>query len=190
MKVKNANKSSIKTQKLIRKVFAELLAEKRDLNKLTVTELTQRAGISRTTFYSHYDDVYAVAEDYENGLIERFFTIDRLLEIQDYQKLIDDFFVYIIENQNEYAMICHSLDIANTAARISNLAKEKFVEICNADSKITDKSFLETEISVVIDGVFSQYVKYCHRSTNVSIEDLRGFTVGWLHDFYVRRTSR
>ncbi len=188
MKVKNLNNSSVKTKKLIRKVFAEMLSEKRDINKLTVTELTRRANISRATFYSHYDDVYSVAEDYENGLIDRFFTSDRLLEIRDYQRFIDDFFAYIIENQEEYAMICRSANIANTTERISNLAKTKFLEICNEDPKIKDKSHLETEISIMIDGIFSQYVKYCRNATNVTLENLRDFSREWIHDFFTRRT--
>lgn len=57
MKVKNLNASSVKTRNLIRDTFAELLYEKKNINKITVTELVQRADINRSTFYSHYDDV-------------------------------------------------------------------------------------------------------------------------------------
>lgn len=55
MKVKNLNASSVKTRNLIRGTFAELLYEKKNINKITVTELVQRADINRSTFYSHYD---------------------------------------------------------------------------------------------------------------------------------------
>ncbi len=187
MKVKNLNNSSIKTKKLIRKFFAEMLSERKDINKITVTELARRAGISRATFYSHYDDVYSVAEDYENGLIERFFTSERLLEMSDYQKFADDFFEYITENQEEYAMICHSTNIANTAGRISNLAKSKLMEICNTDPKVKNRLNLETEISVLVDGMLSQYVKYFRKATNVTLEDLREFNKEWIQDFFTRR---
>ena len=63
MKAKNLNASSVKTRNLIRDTFAELLYEKKNINKITVTELVQRADINRSTFYSHYDDVRHVAED-------------------------------------------------------------------------------------------------------------------------------
>lgn len=188
MKVKNLNNSSLKTKKLIRKVFAEMLSEKKDINKITITELTRRAGISRATFYSHYDDVYAVAEDYENDLINRFFTSERLPKMSDYKNFADDFFEYISENQNEYAMICHSTNIANTASRISNLAKSKLMEICNTDPKIKNRCYLETEISVMVDGMLSQYVKYFRKATNVTLEDLREFNKDWIQDFFTRRT--
>ena len=55
MKAKNLNASSVKTRNLIRDTFAELLYEKKNINKITVTELVQRADINRSTFYSHYD---------------------------------------------------------------------------------------------------------------------------------------
>ena len=58
MKAKNLNASSVKTRNLIRDTFAELLYEKKNINKITVTELVQRADINRSTFYSHYDDVH------------------------------------------------------------------------------------------------------------------------------------
>ena len=47
------------------------MAEKKDINKITVTELVQRADISKTTFYYHYKDIYAVAEEFEKELIDQ-----------------------------------------------------------------------------------------------------------------------
>lgn len=187
MKVKNLNNSSIKTKKLIRKVFAEMLSEKKELNKVTVTELTKRADISRATFYSHYDDVYAVAEDYENELIDRFFTNERLVGISDYKKFIDDFFAYITENQENYALICRSMSIANVASRIGNLAKSKCFELCNNDPSVTEKDGMEVEISVIIDGILCQYIRFCRHATTVTLEKLHAFTISWFEDFRKRR---
>ena len=41
----------IKTEQAIRKTFHELLQEK-DVSKITVKELTERAEINKTTFYA------------------------------------------------------------------------------------------------------------------------------------------
>ena len=65
MKVQGLNSSSKKTRNLIKTTFAELMQEKKELNKITVTELVKRADITRSTFYTHYDDIYEVAKDYE-----------------------------------------------------------------------------------------------------------------------------
>ena len=47
MKVKNKNRSSIKTRQKIREAFAELLKEKNELSNMTVTELVKLADITR-----------------------------------------------------------------------------------------------------------------------------------------------
>lgn len=73
MKAQNLNNSSRKTRRLIKKIFAEMLSEKKELGKISVSELCKRADISRGSFYSHYDDIYGVAEDYENEMIDTFF---------------------------------------------------------------------------------------------------------------------
>ena len=60
MKVKNKNRSSIKTRQKIREAFAELLKEKNELSNMSVTELVKLADITRSTFYTHYDSIYDV----------------------------------------------------------------------------------------------------------------------------------
>lgn len=99
MKAQNLNNSSRKTRKAIKKVFAEMLSEKMELGKISVSELCKRAEISRGTFYSHYDDIYGVAEDYENELINRFYDDIKLSGLTDIEKTVDSFFDYIRENE-------------------------------------------------------------------------------------------
>ena len=89
MKAQNLNNSSFKTRKLIRKTFAEMLSEKKEMSKISVSELAKRADINRGTFYSHYDDIYAVAEDYENELLAKFFDNATLLSADDFPKFLN-----------------------------------------------------------------------------------------------------
>ena len=49
------------TKLAIRESFLALLSEK-PIEKISVTEICKRADINRGTFYSHYDDIYSVAE--------------------------------------------------------------------------------------------------------------------------------
>ena len=44
-----------------------LLLEKKDIEFITVTEIAKKAGVNRSTFYLHYDDIYdLLAETIEN----------------------------------------------------------------------------------------------------------------------------
>lgn len=81
MKVKNLTNNSRKTKTLIKNTFAQMMSEKKELRKITVTELVKRANINRGTFYSYYNDIYGVAEEYEKELIDMFFTNAQLISM-------------------------------------------------------------------------------------------------------------
>ncbi|WP_188206662.1 TetR/AcrR family transcriptional regulator [Alkalibacillus aidingensis] len=59
----------IRTKKLIRDKFAELIEDK-GLDKITIKDLTEKADINRGTFYLHFQDKYDLLEQSENELIE------------------------------------------------------------------------------------------------------------------------
>jgi AcrR family transcriptional regulator len=63
-------KSAIRSKRLIRQAFVELMQEKK-LEKITVTDIVTRADINRGTFYAHYQDTRAVIEEIENEIIEK-----------------------------------------------------------------------------------------------------------------------
>ena len=53
-----------KTEKAIKNAFIELRSQK-PLEKITVKELCAEARINKSTFYSHYQDIYALSEAME-----------------------------------------------------------------------------------------------------------------------------
>lgn len=58
----------VKTRKNIREAFLELRSEI-PLEKIKVTRLCELALINKTTFYKHYQDIYALSEEVENETI-------------------------------------------------------------------------------------------------------------------------
>ncbi len=189
MKAQNLNNSSRKTRRLIKKVFAEMLSEKRELGKIAVSELCQRADISRGTFYSHYDDIYGVAEDYENEMIETFFNAAKLCESQSIMELIDSIFEFIRQNNESYRLLCRSNDILFAVKKLSALATEKLVELCHADPRIRDKRFLSLSLQVFLEGILCAYVKSCRGYSDVTLDDLYAYTKYWVENFIATRAS-
>ena len=57
-----------KTERAIRNAFLELRAAK-PLEKITVKELCSLACINKSTFYSHYEDIYALSQMLESETI-------------------------------------------------------------------------------------------------------------------------
>ena len=57
-----------KTERAIKQAFMELRAEK-PLEKIRVKELCDRACINKSTFYAHYQDIYALANAMEDEMV-------------------------------------------------------------------------------------------------------------------------
>ena len=190
MKVKNANHSSQKTRNIIKKTFAEMLSEKKELAKISVSELVRRADINRGTFYSHYDDIYAVAEDYENELISLFFSNAELIASTNTDKFIDLMFEYIKRNDEIYRMLCKSNDFVMIMQKFMRLAANKIIEIINASSEIVEREFITLEVNSFIEGFMFEYVKCCRDASENTIDDLYDFSKYWYVNFIERRKKR
>ncbi len=57
------------TRLMFKNAFVALLKEK-PVRSITVRELCEKAEVNRGTFYSHYQDTYALLESVENELVE------------------------------------------------------------------------------------------------------------------------
>lgn len=63
-----------KTLAAIRNAFIELRSHK-PLEKITIKELTEKAEISKATFYLHYQDVYDLSSSIQEEVIDEVFPI-------------------------------------------------------------------------------------------------------------------
>ena len=61
----------IKTKKNIRDTFIEL-RKKHPLDEIKVNMLCEKAMINKTTFYNHYQDIYALSEELETIAVDEF----------------------------------------------------------------------------------------------------------------------
>ena len=84
-KVTATDLRTIRTKKAIHTAFQEMAAQM-DIKNITVKELSERAGINRKTFYSHYDSIEALSKELLDDLIQNLQQIilsDRPHEFRD-----------------------------------------------------------------------------------------------------------
>ncbi len=184
MKVKNLNKSSEKTKRLIKATFAEMLSEKKELCRISVSELAARAGINRSTFYSHYDDVYAVAEDYENELIAQLSNkTAELGDLRQAEQFVDSFFGFIKVNDENYKLICKSDDSLYAANKLAESAEKRVLSYAFEKLVISDPKTFEIETDIFIQGLTWEYIKYCRGLTKISLDDIYEVAKKWCAEF-------
>jgi len=189
MKAKNLNASSFKTRKLIKDTFAELLYAKRNIHKISVTELVARANINRSTFYSHYDDIFQVAEDIKAETMHAFFDGKTLAGVHDIEPFFDDIYLYIKENDHFFRLIFNSDEVTNFVRRLGGICKEKIYHAVSKDPAVQDRQLLELEISTLSDGLAMQFIRYYHGDFDVTLEDIILYGKLWSRGMIARRAN-
>ena len=80
-----------KTLRAIKEAFYELRTVK-NLEQISVTELTQKAEISKATFYLHYRDIYDLSEQLQQEVIQFVFS-----QIEDPMAILSDAMSFMIQ---------------------------------------------------------------------------------------------
>ena len=183
MKVQGLNSSSRKTRNLIKKTFAELMNEKKELNKITVTELVKRAEITRSTFYTHYDDIYDVVNDYQMETIELLLSDYKVLNsIQDIYDYFDEIFDCLKKNENVYKMLLVSNGSIIFLEELKKLAGEKIYFALK--DIIKNNEYLELDVNFYMDGVISELIKYFRGQSDYSSDELLSNSKKWFKKIF------
>lgn len=83
---KTEYRSSIRSKKMIQDAFIELLRS-RSADRITVTDIAQKAGLNRGTFYAHYADINALVQSIEDTITDSLYQV--FSEVQ-YPRLLKD----------------------------------------------------------------------------------------------------
>lgn len=147
------------TAELMNQALIDLL-EKKDLEFISVTEITKKAGVNRSTFYLHYENIYELLEETIKNLNKKFvksFTGQASLEI----KSKDDAFLITDKQLVPY------LNFVKQNKRILKLINQKpqLFQARNTYQRMYDKIFYPA---------ISQFVK----NENEKIYLLEFFTNG------------
>lgn len=122
------DKRTLKTRKALRNGLAELLTEK-ELRKITVQEIADKADVNRVTFYKHYLDVYDLYDKVEEELlIEMGLLILRLTDSSS-DRVFSDLISYIGENRTMFRMIFSPNSSGTLRDKFSKLMEGLFLQI-------------------------------------------------------------
>lgn len=90
------------TEGKIRDIFLDLL-KKKELRKITVKEICSLAGINRTAFYLHHEDVYELMQCIESDMYHYFKTLFTVPgKTYSLQERFTHLFSFIKEHQDFY----------------------------------------------------------------------------------------
>lgn len=74
-----------------------LLLKEKDLEKITVSDVIKKAGIVRSTFYNHYENIPALVTAIEDKTIDDIFSLMKTFHPKDDKDICKSFFVTICD---------------------------------------------------------------------------------------------
>lgn len=163
-KYKTNDRRVQKTKKGLRNALFELIKQK-DINDISVTELTQKAEINRSTFYFYYKDIYDMMEQIQD---EIYSVVDNELIKTDLKfNKLSDYTAYIqrfLEFSKENSEIC------------------KFVIMNDCQNKLARK-ILDALLENVPDSKLSyEPTDSRYYLTTFAINAIQGTVIEWLND--------
>lgn len=94
----------LRTKRALKAVLVDLL-QTRDLQTISIKEITDLADISRGTFYLHYDDIFALYQAIESDVIENISSIIQskvpIQDVDELDKIISSIFEYLTAHIKE-----------------------------------------------------------------------------------------
>jgi len=130
------------------------------IEKITIHELTQKAGYNRCTFYEYFTNVYDLLEHIENELLSRIKAnfLETIKNIDDAEKFIS-LLVNLVKGQEKYFdVLLSNSHISNFAEHLKSAMFPAFMTQFNISKKDAKSRYvLEFHLSGLI-GIMTRWI--------------------------------
>lgn len=163
-----------KNRRKIQKAFAELLAERGTLKNMTVTDLAEKAEITRGTFYNYYDNLYQVGAELQSEVEKRLFSeYDNLSTASGVKRYIDELFIFLKDQENIYRELLSSNASVDFLRQLENSINKRVLMVLKKNG-IKDKN-VETELLFTTNGAIAIIRKYYRGEIGLTLDDIRDY---------------
>jgi len=168
-------RSALRSRRFIRQAFLELLQEKR-LEKITVTDIVNRADINRSTFYAHYPDVRGLIEEIQQEFVEQSVS---LLKGADFLTLLRDPVPFLrkwleIANRNRdlYVFLGKTAIATNHIEQFKLLLVEKALNMPQIPENIRSQRNYAIRINFFVGGIINVYQQYLVGNLDATADEI------------------
>lgn len=120
------DRRSIKTRHAIAEAFWALMQE-RDFKDISVNDVAAAAGISRTTFYHHYQDKYHWLEQTIREYLRRYTEKYHITDLRDHQKVARQL-TELFHNISTNPRLCRLILVNENAQLMYTFFRESILE--------------------------------------------------------------
>ena len=160
----------------MRRAFLTLLDSK-EFADISIMDICQKAGVNRSTFYSHYDNTYDLLKETFDSLIADFINecdFDNPVDLSDMRKLSKDdlnfatpkyllpYLTYIQKHKKLYRIYTENAHVFETSKMDDLMIENLFVPIY-AKHGVTDKKliyYMQKYFLKGIDAIINEWVRH------------------------------
>lgn len=172
---KKEYRSAIRSRKLIRSAFMEILKEK-SLEQITVTDIVKKADINRSTFYAHYPDVLGVLEEIQNEILEYFEIYMSKIDFSNFFQNPKPYLISVIqiaeENQELYRLLMRSSVAVRQMENLKRILIEKIVMGVELPKLPKDSFEFEFSVRFFMGGFVDLYTQWLNGDVKCSLDEM------------------
>ncbi len=175
MAQKKEYRNAIRSRRMIREAFVELLHEK-SFEKITATDIINRSGLNRSTFYAHYPDVKGILEEFaveiENMFRQMLAEMDFSQFLNDPEPNLKQVVVFLEENRRLYRLMAQS-DLS--PLYVDQLKKALIQQVLDTPNLPTDglsRISIDIRIRILLNGIIDTYQDWLRGELPYTLEEM------------------
>ena len=175
MAEKKEYRNAVRSRQMIREAFVKLLHEK-PFEKITATDIINRSGLNRSTFYAHYPDAKGVLEDFIGEIIIMF---RQMLEEMDFSRFLNDpepnlkrVVSFLDENQELYRLLGQSDMSLIYLEQLKKVLIQQVLETPNLPTEGISAISVDIRIRMLLSGVIDAYRAWLAGEIDYSLEEM------------------
>ena len=153
-----------RTRRSIINAFIELRSQK-PIEKITIKELAEHACINKATFYSHYEDIYDLAEQLEtetiSSIVKGIAHLDML--VSNPKLVVTELCVALHAHESLLYILFSGSRAGLMVNRLESILKE---EVYNLYPEHRNNLKLDIILSVLIHGNFQAFLSHSEYKTD------------------------
>lgn len=175
MTPKKVYRNAVRSKQMIRESFIELLHEK-SFEKITATDVINRSGLNRSTFYAHYPDVKGIMDEFTGEIIVLF---RQMLAEMDFSQFLNDpepnlkqVMSFLEENQELYRLLGKSDMALPYLEQLKKVLIQQIFDAPNLPTQGFSTISIEIRIRMLLSGVIDLYREWLAGEIDYTLKEM------------------
>ena len=175
MAEKKEYRNAIRSRRMIRDAFVALLHEK-PFEKITATDIINRSGLNRSTFYAHYPDVRGIIDEI-TGEISAMFC--QMLAEMDFSRFLNDpepnlmqVIAFLQENQDLYRLLGQSHMALVYLDQMKKVLIQQVLDAPNLPTEGLSRISVDIRIRILLSGIIDAYREWLAGGLDYTQEEI------------------